>query len=150
MLLSKSMSLPLCAILFVNACSATKTKLSVRNLSGGHLGVWWLQPARHPSPRMMIPQSTVSFRNSTSLDIDSFSGHEFVVRRTSVKETLLEKVYEVQSEEATLVVGASNLFVSIAPVLPANYTSRRSSWTSTCSLDDTMPKGRYGARYWRA
>mmetsp|Transcript_8871 Transcript_8871/g.27296 ORF Transcript_8871/g.27296 Transcript_8871/m.27296 type:complete len:582 (+) Transcript_8871:48-1793(+) len=80
------------------------TKFSLRNLSGGSIGLWWLEP----NTKRMIPQTSVAIRNSSSLEINSYRGHEFAVRRLPRKANVTEGTWEEGEEESKLVIGSTN------------------------------------------
>lgn len=91
-----------------NAEKAIATKFSLRNLSGGSIGVWWL------NGKNLVPQQSVAIRNSSSIEINSFRGHQFVVRRRDWKEKLNEEAYEgEEEEESILTIGSTNDLVIV-------------------------------------
>ncbi|KAJ8611946.1 hypothetical protein CTAYLR_004382 [Chrysophaeum taylorii] len=102
-----------CAVLAALGTSEVMTKFSLRNLSGGSIGVWWIEPAPRGKKRRMVPQTAVSIRNSSSLEVNSYRGHEFAIRRLGWKEKITEQEYEPSGDEATLVIGATNDIVIV-------------------------------------
>ena len=85
------------------------SKFTLRNLSGGFVGVWWIDHGG----RQLIPQSSVSIRNSSNIEINSFRGHEFVVRRLERKVPLAQIPLDVGPGETILTVGATNDIVVV-------------------------------------
>mmetsp|Transcript_90578 Transcript_90578/g.258757 ORF Transcript_90578/g.258757 Transcript_90578/m.258757 type:complete len:637 (+) Transcript_90578:219-2129(+) len=109
------------AALMITAATAsiTEMKFSLRNLSGGPIAVWWRQPGAGPV-RKLIAQSAMSVRNSSNLQINSFEGHEFVIRR-SKKGALADSTHKVgqykEGEEAMFAVGDTNDIVIVTEAL---------------------------------
>ena len=89
--------------------SSVMSKFTLRNLSGGFVGVWWIDRGG----RRLIPQSSVAVRNTSNIEINSFRGHEFVVRRLAAQERLGELPHDARPGDAVLVVGATNDIVVI-------------------------------------
>ena len=97
------------------------TKFSLRNLSGESIGLWWLDGGVR-----LVPQTSIAIRNSSSLEINSYRGHEFVVRRMPVKAPLIEMPYE-EDDESILVIGTTNDVVVVDEDL--TLTRRDARWT---------------------
>ena len=80
------------------------SKFSVRNLSGGFIGLWWID---HRG-RQLVAQSAVAVRHTSSVEINSFRGHRFVIRRLRRKaETypIHQRDQSSQEEHGTIEVG---------------------------------------------
>ena len=107
-----SVGLRLLALWLVGATRGSgnvMSKFTLRNLSGGFVGVWWIDHGG----RQLIPQSSVSIRNSSNIEINSFRGHEFVVRRLERKVPLAQIPLDVGPGETILTVGATNDIVVV-------------------------------------
>ena len=74
------------------------SKFSVRNLSGGFIGLWWID---HRG-RQLVAQSAVAVRHTSSVEINSFRGHRFVIRRLRRKARLADVPYEPRATDAVL------------------------------------------------
>ena len=88
------------------------SKFSVRNLSGGFIGLWWID---HRG-RQLVAQSAVAVRHTSSVEINSFRGHRFVIRRLRRKARLADVPYEPRATDAVLEVAR-----------------RTTSWSSTAT-----------------
>lgn len=104
---------------FSHAKNPVEMKFSLRNLSGGPIAVWWRQPGSGPV-RKLIAQSQMSVRNSSNLQINSFEGHEFVIRRAK-KGAISDSTHRVgqykEGEEAMFAVGDTNDIVIVTDTL---------------------------------
>ena len=76
------------------------SKFAVRNLSGDFIGLWWIDGQRG----RLVAQSKVAVRHTSSVEINSFRGHRFVVRRLRRK-ARLEEAQKAFTEEVA--VGAT-------------------------------------------
>ena len=85
------------------------SKFSVRNLSGGFIGLWWID---HRG-RQLVAQSAVAVRHTSSVEINSFRGHRFVIRRLRRKARLADVPYEPRATDAVLEVGPTNDLVVV-------------------------------------
>ena len=85
------------------------SKFSVRNLSGGFIGLWWID---HRG-RQLGAQSAVAVRHTSSVEINSFRGHRFVIRRLRRKARLADVPYEPRATDAVLEVGPTNDLVVV-------------------------------------
>lgn len=111
------------------------------------------------SPKRMVPQTTVSIRNSSSLEVNSYRGHEFVIRRQEWKVELSQQDYEPQNDEAIMVVGATNDIVVVDEALElsrydAAWALRRAVRSSMASpkasLEDVVLETTRVLESWRA
>lgn len=152
-----SMRLALVVVLACGAGGEVATKFSLRNLSGESIGVWWLQPMPG-AQKKMVPQTLVSIRNSSSLEVNSYRGHEFVIRRRGWKESLEEEGYVPQADEAILVIGSTNDMVVVDETLSlarhdAVWAVRRGIRASlaspTATLDDVVATTTKVVEAWR-
>lgn len=125
------------AVLVTLVGGEVATKFSLRNLSGGPIGVWWREPQqRGRNTRRLIPQTTVSIRNSSSLEVNSYRGHEFIIRRLSYKEPIKELVYAPEQGETLMVMGSTNDIVIVDDEL--ELSRRDGAWALRRVLTSTM------------
>ena len=96
-----------CALAAV-ACAEVASKFSLRNLSGEYVGLWWLEPRRGRAARKMVPQSKVGIRDTSAIEINSYRGHEFLLRVLPGKGAIEEGLHDARPDDAILVIGATN------------------------------------------
>ena len=104
------------------------SKFSVRNLSGGFIGLWWID---HRG-RQLVAQSAVAVRHTSSVEINSFRGHRFVIRRLRRKARLADVPYEPRATDAVLEVGPTNDLYNMW--MPQDEVMARGRWLSKSSV----------------
>mmetsp|Transcript_16220 Transcript_16220/g.21226 ORF Transcript_16220/g.21226 Transcript_16220/m.21226 type:complete len:465 (+) Transcript_16220:39-1433(+) len=88
-----------------------KVPITIRNVAGHQIGVWWLEPGQNN--RRLIPQTTKPVRNSSSVELQSYQGHEFVVRPLTENVIISQEIYHKENMEAIVEVGRSHDVVII-------------------------------------
>lgn len=126
------------------------SKFAVRNLSGDFIGLWWIDGQRG----RLVAQSKVAVRHTSSVEINSFRGHRFVVRRLRRKARLVDAAYRPRAADAVLEVGPANDLVVVREDLglevhDARYRAREVV-TEALHRVDVVPALRASVDGWRA
>ena len=85
------------------ASGEVMSKFSLRNLSEGPIGVWWIEAGS----QRLVPQAPSTIRHTSAIEINSFRGHRFLVRPMA-KGALGEARYAPRAGDAVLEVGGTN------------------------------------------